>query len=243
MSPDEVPTARTPEEYLRLALEAPTPERRARFAAEGLEAEEVEPDTELLLCRQVYLAHVAAHRFQAALAVAERMCGLGRMPDVAHHDASRAFAALGDVRGAIEQQRLAARSAPPERRSFHHWALATLLHFSGDPDGAVGALDRGLRWAREDRPLLRGHRAWVLLEVGRPVEDLEEILEVLERAPRGYGELVAGMLRYHLGDARRAAVHLRAFLRRNAAADVAKALTLREELRRARLALASIESD
>jgi len=40
-----------------------------------------------------------------------------------------------------------------------------------------------------------------------------------------------------------AAVHLRAFLRKNAAVDSAKQLTLREELRRARRALAEIESD
>jgi hypothetical protein len=41
-----------------------------------------------------------------------------------------------------------------------------------------------------------------------------------------------------MGDAGRAAMHLRAFLARNADADEAKAATLREELRRARLVLA-----
>ena len=60
---------------------------------------------------------------------------------------------------------------------------------------------------------------------------------------KGYGQLVLGMIRHRLGDPRRAAVHLRAFLRRNASADPAKAITLREELRCARETLAAIESD
>lgn len=243
---DEVSSSRSPGECLRLALESTTPQQRAGFAEEGLRAgPDLEPDTEFLLLRQVYLSHVEAHRFRAAADVASEMSRLGPMKDVAHHDASRALAALGDVPGAIAEQRLASRSAPPDRRSFQYWGLGTLLHFSGDPEGALGALERGLRWAHEDRPLLRAHAAWIDLETGRLVDDLGEILRELEssRARNGYGELVLGMLRYHLGDLREAAVHLRAFLRRNAAADTPKAITLREELRRARLALAEIESD
>jgi tetratricopeptide (TPR) repeat protein len=214
-----------------MALEASTPQQRAGFAEEGLRAgADLEPDTEFLLLRQLYLSHVDAHRFRAAADVAAQMSRLGPMKDVAHHDASRALAALGDVLGAIDEQRLAARSAPPDRRSFQYWSLATLLHFSGDPDGALGALERGLR---------------IRLETGRPADDLDEILGELEssRSRNGYGEFVLGMLRYHMSDSRRAAVHLRAFLRRNATADTPKAVTLREELRRARLALAEIESD
>lgn len=243
---DEASSSRSPEECLRRALEAESPKQRGRFAEEGLSTrDDVEPDTEFLLLRQVYLAHLDSHRFRAAADVAERMSELGPMKDVAHHDTSRAFAALGDVSGAIAEQRLAARSAPPDRRSFQYWSLATLLQFAGDPDGAIGALDRGLRWAHDDRALLRGHRAWVLLEVGRPVDELSEILAELEssRARKGYGELVLGMVRFHLDDGPAAAVHLRTFLRRNAGADTAKAITLREELRRARLALSQIDSD
>ena len=58
------------------------------------------------------------------------------------------------------------------------------------------------------------------------------------RCREGYGQFLLGMLAWHMGDAGRAAMHLRAFLARNADADEAKAATLREELRRARLVLA-----
>lgn len=245
----EVSPSRTPEELLRRALEAESPKQRADLAREGLElgGEEVEPDTAMLLLRQIYLAHVESHRFQTAIEIAEQMVALETpMKDIAHHDASRAHAALGQTARAIEQQRMAARAAPPDRRSFQSWALATLLHFAGDLDGAEAALLRAERWAREDRPLLRAHRAWVLLDAHEPVEELDAILRDLERSERarkGYGELVLGMLRHHMGDDRAAATHLRAFLRRNADADSAKAITLREELRRARTILAEIESD
>lgn len=245
----EVSPSRTPEELLRRALEADSPQRRAELAREGLEAagDALEPDTELLLLRQLYLAHVESHRFQTAVEIATQMTQLATpLKDVAHHDASRAHAALGQISRAIEEQRMAVRSAPPDRRSFQGWALATLLQFSGDLDGAEAALLRAERWAREDRPLLRAHRAWVVLEAGDVVEELDSVLRDLEassRARKGYGELVLGMLRYRIGDERAAAVHLRAFLRRNADADSAKAVTLRNELRRAREVLAEIESD
>lgn len=245
----DVSPARTPEELLRRALEAESPKERADLAREGLEVggESVEPDTQHLLLRQIYLAHVESHRFQTAVDIAIQMTELATsLVDVAHHDASRAHAALGQTARAIEAQRMAARTAPPDRRSFQNWALATLLHFAGDLDGAEAALARAERWAREDRPLLRAHRAWVLMEAGEPVEELDAILGDLERsekARKGYGELVLGMLRHRMGDDRAAAAHLRAFLRRNADADSAKAVTLREELRRARTVLAEIESD
>ena len=78
-----------------------------------------------------------------------------------------------------------------------------------------------------------------------PRPAISEIHAELETSParRGYGELVLGMLRYELGDGARAVPHLRAFVRRNAAIDAAKATTLREELRLARTALAELESD
>jgi hypothetical protein len=208
------------------------------------------PDTEALLLRQLYLAHLdsaelgSGHLAEAARA-ALRMVETGVLKDIAHHDASRALAALGDREGAIAQQRMAARASPPERRSFHYWALGTLLQFAGEHEAAAAAMGRGERWAHVDRPLLRAHRAWVRLEAGHGVRALDAIVTDLERAKcgRGYGQLVLGMLRHSMGDGRRAAVHLRAFLRRNAGADPAKALTLREELQRARRVLAELESD
>jgi hypothetical protein len=254
----EVSSSRCPEDYLRLALEATSPGQRARLAQQGLEAAapgDLVPDTEALLLRQLYLAHLdSAHvdsaradsaHLQEAARAALAMVETGVLLDVAHHDASRALAALGDGDAAIAQQRLAARASPPERRSFHYWALGTLLQFAGDLDAAAAAMARGERWAHVDRPLLRAHRAWVRLEAGHGVRGLDTIVRDLESAKcgRGYGQLVLGMLRHWMGDDRRAAVNLRAFLRRNAGADPAKAITLREELRRARKVLAELESD
>lgn len=244
----EVSSSRGPADYLRMALQAESPKQRARMAQLGLEATvegDLDPDTQVLLLRQLYLAYLESRRFQQAAEVALRMSSIGPLKDVAHHDASRALAAAGDTEAAIAQQRLAARASPPERRSFHYWSLATLLQHAGDVRGAIAALERGERWAHQDRPLLRAHRAWVRLEAGQAVRGLGAIVADLERARcrEGYGQLVLGMLRHCMGDARGAAVHLRAFLRRNASADTGKAVTLREELRRARLALAQIESD
>ncbi|HEY8432207.1 MAG TPA: tetratricopeptide repeat protein [Sandaracinaceae bacterium] len=244
----EVSTSRAPEDYLRMALQAQSPKQRARMAQLGLDAldgGESALDTEVLLLRQLYLAHLESERFAQAADVALRMARLGPLKDVAHHDAARALQALGDLEGAVAQQRLAARASPPERRSFHYWSLGTLLQVSGDWRGAVAALERGERWAHVDRPLLKAHRAWIRLEAGQAVRGLDVIANELERARcrEGYGQFVLGMLRHAMGDHRRAAVHLRAFLRRNAAADVGKAITLREELRRARAVLAQLESD
>lgn len=243
---------RSPGECLRAALEAESPVQRAEHARQGLVAlgrqpeDELDPDTHFLLLRQVYLSELEAHHFRAAADVALEMAALGPMLDVARHDASRALLAFDDREGAIAQQRLAARAAPPERRSFQWWALGGLLHFRGDMHGALHAFRRGLRWAGDDRPLIAAHAAWVELEHGIVPEDLDSTLRALESSPRartGYGALVLGMLRYLMGDTRAAAVQLRGWLRRNAAADPAKAITLREELRRARTVLAEIESD
>lgn len=243
----EVSSSRSPEELLREALRAESPARRADLAREGLEADAdaLAPDTEVLLLRQIYLAHLESRRFRQAADIARRAASIGPLQDVACHDASRALMAMGEIDGAIEQQRLAARAAPAERRSFHYWSLGTLLHQAGRHEDAISALRRGERWAHDDRALLRAHRAWVRLEVGHPVRHLADIITELERsrASKGYGQLVLGMLRHHMGDHRAAAVHLRAFLRRNAAADPAKAITLRDELRRARQTLAELESD
>ncbi|MGE0785043.1 MAG: tetratricopeptide repeat protein [Sandaracinaceae bacterium] len=245
----EVSSASAPEDYLRRARDAPSWEERAAYASDGLARASADPDAEVdtrfLLLRQLYLAQLEGHRFREALSSAEAMAALGPMRDVAHHDASRVHIATGDLPAAVSQQRLAARSAPPDRRSFQLWNLANLLHRHGDLDGALGALERAERWSKEDRPLIVAHRAWIDLQAGRAVEGLDRIVATLEasRVGAGIGRWVLGMIAHEMGDRRAAAVHLRAFLRRHSAADAVQSIALREELRLARTTLASIESD
>ena len=58
----------------------------------------------------------------------------------------------------------------------------------------------------------------------------------------GYGRLLLGMIAYHQGETDEARRELGAFLARNDVTEPARTLTLREELRRARVALARITS-
>lgn len=236
-----------PEEYLRRALRAVSPEGRMQLAQSGLDEsrrQELTPDTHVLLLRQVYLAHLEMGQLDEAAAVALEMASVGPLRDVSFHDAARVFAAMGDLDGAIEHQRLAARAAPAERRSFHLWSLATLQHFAGRPRAALATLRRAERWATRDRALLRAHEAHIRLDRGELVEGLGEVVEALSRsrASQGYGGYLLGMIAYQTGDRRTARVRLRAFLNRHASADAAQAMTLREELRRARVAMAELES-
>jgi hypothetical protein len=85
----------------------------------------------------------------------------------------------------------------------------------------------------------------VRLDAGLAAPGLEEILDALAKSParEGYGQYLLGIIAYLVGDRRKAAAYLRAFLRRNAAIDPAKIATLREELHRAQKALADMESD
>ncbi|MBX3251507.1 MAG: tetratricopeptide repeat protein [Myxococcales bacterium] len=267
MPPPKALACTFPEEHLRLALRAKSPSERLAQAEAGLrffaseapleqssigqiaapreDGLELSVDTKMLLLRQAYLAHVELHQLRRAADIADEMIATGNdLVDIALHDKARALQALADMPGAIEAQRLAARRAPAKRRSFHLWSLATLLHFSGDAEGAISALRRGLRASTRDRALLKAHLAYVQLERREAVEDLAGVMEELAGSPNreGYGRFLMGMIAWELGDPPRAAVHLSAFLRRNAAIDEAKRLTLREELRRARLVLAKIES-
>ena len=230
-----------------MALGATSPAGRAKYARAGLASEpaELAPDTQVLLLRQLYQAHLEQGQLEKAVEVAGQMAAVGPLADLAHHDASRALQASGDLPGAITAQRLAVRRSPAARRSFHLWSLATLQHFADDVDGALRSLARAERWAHRDRPLIRAHAAYVRLSSGIASPELDKtVTELLESPAReGYGQYLLGMLAWHMGDVRRAAVYLRAWLRRHAAADRAKVLTLQEELRRARRVLADVESD
>jgi tetratricopeptide (TPR) repeat protein len=247
------PRVRSAADCLAAALRARTSQARAEWARRGLaiDTEELDPELQVLLLRQLYLSFVEEDQLSPALAIADQMARVGPMRDIALHDRARALwarsesAERGEVRLAIEAQRQAARIAPPDRRSFHAMALGTLLHFAGEHDAALRALARAERWSHRDRPLIRGYRAYVELDAGLVPEGIEETRRALGASPlrEGYGQFVLGMIAFSLGDRRRAAVHLRAFLRKNASVERAKALTLREELRRARRALADLESD
>jgi len=238
--PRHAASGSTAEQELLLAIAAPDAGTRAQHALAGLARPDIEVDTRYLLLRQLYLARFAERQYRGAVDLARQMVETGTFNDLAHHDAARALQALADLPGAIAEQRLATRAAPPGRRSFHYWSLATLEHFAGDVDGALAALGHGLRWARRDRPLLRAHAAYIRLDADRAAPALAGTIASLQRAKcrEGYGQYLLGMLAWHMGDLPRAALHLRAFLTRNADADEAKTATLREELRRARLALA-----
>ena len=236
-----------PADCLAAALRARTSTSRAAWARRGLAraGDDIDPDIQLMLLRQLYLAHLDQEALDEALSIANQMVRVGTMQDIAHHDRSRAQVALGDLRKAIESQRLAARHAPPARRSFQTLALAQLQHFAGDSESSLRTLEKALRWSLADRALVRGFRAYVELETDRVPEALEATRRALGASPmrEGYGQFVLGMIAWHLGDKRMATVHLRVFLRKNASADKVKAATLREEMKRARKVLSETESD
>jgi tetratricopeptide (TPR) repeat protein len=234
------------EQWLWQALRASGPEGRLASAEAGLALpeHEVAPDTRVLLLRQLYLAHLELRQLKRAAEVADLMAEVGPLKDVAYNDKARALYAAGMTQAAIDAQRLAGRVAPPARKSFQLFFLATLQHFQGDAAGALATLQKGLRFAHKDRPLLKAQAAYVRLAAGQAPEGLAEILAELRAAPcrEGYGQFLLGMIAHHMGDRPLAAAHLRAFLSRNAQVDLPKALTLREELRRARMVLAELES-
>jgi tetratricopeptide (TPR) repeat protein len=236
-----------PADCLAAAMRARSSTRRAAWARRGLAraGDEIDPDIQLMLLRQLYLAQLEDEDFDTALSVANQMVHVGTMTDIAFHDRGRVHIARGELRKAIEAQRLASRHAPPQRRSFHTFALAQFQHFAGESEASLRTLERALRWSHQDRPLVRGFRAYVELETDRVPEALEATRRALSASPmrEGYGQFVLGMIAWHLGDKRMATVHLRAFLRKNASADKVKAATLREELKRARQVLAETESD
>jgi tetratricopeptide (TPR) repeat protein len=231
---------------LLAALRERDPRARLRRARAGLvENEHLDDETRVLLLRQIYLSEIALRRLRQASATAREMVEVGALREVALQDQARIALALGEIDEALGAQRLAVRASPPARRSFHLFSLATSQELAGDTTGAVRSLDRALRIAGRDRPLLAAYRGLLNLRRGRAVRSLPRLLHALERSParEGYGRYVLGLLRAEMGDRRAAIVHLRAFLRRHANADAAQTLTLREELRRARVTLAAIDSD
>lgn len=228
-----------------LAVRAKDPETRFTAACSGLARPSIDPDTRVLLERQCYMARLEQHRFQKALLHAERMVEVGVLRDVAYHDTARVRALLGEYDAAIAAQRLAARVAHPERRSFHRWSLATLQHFAGRPEEALATFSRAMRSSTRDRALLKAHALYVRLDAGLPTRSEEATVRELAASGsrEGYGRFLLGMIAYHRDDAATARRELRAFVARNDTVEPARSLTLREELRRARVVLGRLELD
>lgn len=216
-----------------------------RLALED-DASESDGDALALAARHRYLRALAADRFDEALEAARAAARHAEtLADIGHCDAARVLAATGRWAEAIDEQRRAARTAPASRRSFHLWTLGAFEQFAGRHAAALRTFRRAETWAARGRALVRAHAAYCMLEAGMAAPRLRAVTTALARSPsrEGYGQFLLGMIAWHVGDRARASVHLRAFLRRNAAVDRAKAIGLREELRRAREVLARIDSD
>ncbi len=234
--------ARSASEYLDLALRARSAATRERYAAAGLaiDSAESDPDVTWGLHRQLHLARMARGDLDAALDALEGVVAPPDMRDIAHHDRARLLAAAGRIADAVRAQRLAARAAPPSRRSVQCFVLGSLLHRAGETDRALHALGRAELWAIADRPLVRAQAALVQLESGRPAPGLAGVVSALASSKYrdGYGRFVLGMLAARMGDPKRAEVHLQAFLRRHASAPPERVIGLAYELQRAREILA-----
>jgi tetratricopeptide (TPR) repeat protein len=225
----------SPEEWLRRAVIARDATSRARLARRGLATRApLDPTTQTMLLRQLYLAAFESRKFARAREIAESAIDLRVMRDVIHHDAARAATAEGDVDAAVEHLRAAARRAPITRRAFHWWTLGSTLFFAQRYAEAITALERAVRWSTTDKPLYRGHLALVRIASGdAPASnELQKIIDDLAHAPggQGYGRFVLGHLAYAAREFRVARKYLEAFVARTAAWAPATAIALEPEL-------------
>lgn len=204
----------TPELMLEKALSAGDAAQRAKYATRGLSHPTLEKETQALLLRQLYLAHLEREEFSQALAVAEQILELGDLLEPALHDVARACIALGDLPAAIRHLRLALRRGPAHRRSLHAWSLGRALYHSGQFAGAVAAFKRALRWATNRQSLYRAHAALARHRAGDSV-DLRaayEELGAMEPLPL-YAEYLGAELLWELGEQKLARSLLKQFLR------------------------------
>jgi tetratricopeptide (TPR) repeat protein len=234
----------TADDYLRLAISTGSPAEAAVLAERGLRHNdgkaglEIEPETRLLLLREIYRAHLHARRLRSAHAVARKMVRLSVAQEIAHVDFARVCAALGWWNRAGQAYRIAARNAPAARRAMHWGSVAVALHHQQQFSEALSALERAVRWALTTRPLHRAYIALIQLDSGKNVRDIPHIHELITelecaRCGEGFGRYVLGLLYAALGDGRRARHNLRQFVQRNVN-DPVRSVTLAEEIRRAR---------
>lgn len=224
------------EELLTRALRATTPRQRAKWALQGLgRRTPLDPTTQAMLLRQLYLAHFELRQFEQASAVAEQALTLDVLPDVVHQDVARARQALGDIDGAATHLRMAARVGPASRRAFHQWTLGSTYYLAGRHEEAVNALRRSLRWSTTARPLYEAHLALARVARGDTISALDALIDDLATIPagQGYGRFVLGQLAYHAGRYPEARRYLSEFVRRTSSGRPVLALALSAELDKA----------
>jgi tetratricopeptide (TPR) repeat protein len=221
-------------------MRATDPITRAKWATRGLhEHDTVDPDTQAMLLRQLYLSHYCQRQFEKAHLVALQATKLPALPDVAHQDCARAKQALGDVDGATAHLRMAARIGPASRRAFHYWTLGSMLHAMGRSAEAMAPLTKALRWATSGKPLYRAQLTLAKLAVGKRIRGGQRVLSELEKSPsgQGYGRFVLGQLALALGDTTRGRTYLTAFIKKTAEGQTAMQIALEAEMLAARRAL------
>jgi hypothetical protein len=248
------------EEFLLQAAQASCPAERIRLASRGLSSRAaLEADTQALLLHQLHLGHFEVREFERAAEVAEQQVATGAMLEVAHHDAARSKRALGQVGESVAHLRLAARAAPPHRRAFHHWTLGSVLFVEGRMADAAASLARAARWGTADKPLYEAHLALALHAAGSAsttqgaaaraaaaqgtaIRDLGALADALAGSAcrKGYGRFVLGLLARDVGNARSAAGHLRAFVRRTRGGRPVAAIALEPEVAYAERVLAEL---
>jgi tetratricopeptide (TPR) repeat protein len=228
-------------------MAAKTAVTRAKHARAGLaiKGDALDPTTQAMLLRQLYLALFECRKFERALVIATQALELDVLPDVLHQDAARAAFAAGDVDAAVSHLRSAARRGPASRRSFHLWTLGSTLFLAHRYPEAIAALARAARWGQREKPLYRAHLALARIADGEEVRDLAATIDDLAEAPcgQGYGRFVLGHLAYaagHWGTARR---WLEAFVKRVAVGKSAMTIALEPEVHMARATLKKMASN
>lgn len=220
---------------LERARAAETPVLRAKYATGGLSQPRLETDTQVLLLRQLYLAHLERERYAEARAVAEQMVAVGDLSDVALHDASRACALLGDVPSAAKHLLTASRSGPTSRRAFHLSCLGSLYFHANEAAKAARVLLRAVRWATSERALYKGQLALVLHALGDAV-DIAAAFDELNAMRRnsGYADYVLGELALRTGRPKFGTSKLLSFIAQVEASSVGIQCGLRRETERAK---------
>lgn len=231
---------------LKRAMAARTPATRARLAKAGLATRSgIDPTTQAMLLRQLYLACFETKKLKKALEYAEQAIALDVLPDVLHQDAARAALAYGDLALAVTHLRIAVKRAPGSRKPFHCWTLGSVLFLAQRYTDAIGALERASRWGTRDKPLYKAHLALARIANGETVRDLQATINQLAEAPcgQGYGRFVLGHLAYAAGEWVAARRYLEAFVKRAEAGRPALALSLAGEVRMAKATLAKMRAN